>query len=193
MWDIAWYIPVLIFIARIGDVSIGTVRTVFVISGYRKIAVILGFFEVLIWVVAVGGVMKYLPNPFAVVAYAGGYATGILIGMMVEDKIAIGLRMIRVINPDRSVDVAAILRGHGFRVTRIEGSGQNGPVEISFLVVARKRLNEVRATISGLAPGAFMTIERVDRADGAVPVNSTGTPESRFNRGFMERLLPLRK
>lgn len=189
----AWYIPLLIFVARIGDVSIGTVRTVFVISGYRKIAVILGFFEVLIWVLAVGGVMKYLPNPFAVFGYAGGYAAGILIGMMVEDKIAIGLRMIRVINPDPGVDVATILREHGFRVTRVEGSGQSGPVEVSFLVVQRKRLSEIRHTIGELAPRAFITIERVDRADGAVPVNSAAQPESRFNRRFIERLMPVRK
>lgn len=188
-----WFIPLLIFVARIGDVSIGTVRTVFVISGYRKTAVILGFFEVLIWVLAVGGVIKHLPNPFAVIGYAGGYAAGILVGMTVEDRIAIGLRMIRVINPDPSVDVAAMLRDLGHKVTRLDGSGQKGPVEVSFLVVLRRRVPEIRALLSERAPAAFITIERVDRADGAVPVNSPAQPESRFNRRFVERLMPVRK
>ncbi|MEQ8850399.1 MAG: DUF5698 domain-containing protein [Phycisphaerales bacterium] len=188
-----WYIPIMIFVARIGDVSIGTVRTVFVISGYRKISVVLGFFEVLIWVLAVGGVIKYLPNPFAVIGYAGGYATGILVGMLIEDKIALGLRMIRVINPDSGVNVAAQMRERGFRVTRVEGSGQNGPVEVSFLVVPRRRVPELRQIIAELAPRAFITLERVDRTDGAVPVNSTSQPDSRFNRRFFERLMPVRK
>ena len=188
-----WFIPLLIFIARIGDVSIGTVRTVFVISGYRKVAVVLGFFEVLIWVMAVGGVMKYLPNPWAVIGYAGGYATGILVGMTVEDKIALGLRMIRVINPDQDTHVANLLRDRGFRVTRIDGSGQRGPVEVSFLVIPRKRLGELRDIIAELAPRAFITVERVDRADGVVPVNTPGNPESRFKRHFIERLMPVRK
>ncbi len=189
----AWYIPLLIFVARIGDVSIGTVRTVFVISGYRKISVVLAFFEVLIWVLAVGGVFKYLSNPLAVIGYAGGYAAGILVGMTIEDKIALGMRMLRVINPDNDVDVAAILRERGYRVTRVEGSGQKGPVEVSFMVVPRKRVPELRAMIADLAPRAFITLERVDHTGGSVPVNSTGQPESRFNRRFYERLMPVRK
>lgn len=187
-----WYLPILIFVARICDVSVGTLRSVFVISGYRKIAVILGFFEVLIWVLAVGGVLKHLTNPFAVIAYAGGYAAGIMVGMTVEDRIALGLRMIRVINPDQGVHVATLLRQHGFRVTRLEGSGQKGPVEVSFLVIPRKKLPEVRALLSEHAPAAFVTVERVDRAGGAVAVNGVDLPESRFGRGFFERL-PVRK
>lgn len=188
-----WYIPILIFLARICDVSLGTVRTVFVVSGYRRLSVVLGFLEVLIWVMAIGGVMKNLTEPLAVIAYAGGYATGILVGMTVEDKIAIGLRMIRVINPDPDVHVAALLRERGIRTTRIEGSGQNGPVEVSFTVVRRKRVPEIRRILLEHAPKAFITIERVDRADGAVPVNGPEQPESRFNRSFMDRLMPVRK
>ncbi|MFT7600422.1 MAG: hypothetical protein ACI8TP_003364 [Acidimicrobiales bacterium] len=187
-----WYIPILIFLARICDVSIGTLRTVFVVSGYRRLSVVLGFFEVLIWVLAVGGVMQNLSEPLAVVGYAGGYATGILVGMTVEDKMAFGLRMIRVINPDPSVCVATLLRDRGIRVTRIEGSGQKGPVEVSFTVVRRKRVPEVREILVEHAPEAFITIERVDRADGSVPVNGPEQPESRFTRSFMDRLTPVR-
>ena len=190
-----WFVPFLIYFARICDVSIGTVRTVFVVSGYRKISVLLGFFEVLIWVFAVGGALKYLPNPFAVIGYAGGYATGILVGMMVEDKLAVGLRMIRIINPDPAVHVADLLRDKGLRVTRIEGSGQKGPVEVSFSVIQRKRVPEIRELLREHAPASFITVERVDRADSASvsPVNVPENPESRFKRTFVERLMPVRK
>lgn len=188
-----WYIPLLIFLARVCDVSVGTIRSVFVISGYRKVAVVLGFFEVLIWVLAVGGVLKHLTNPFAVIAYAGGYATGIMLGMTVEDRIAIGLRMIRVINPDQGVNVSTLLREQGYRVTRIEGSGQKGPVEVSFLVIQRKKLAEVRGLLAEHAPGAFVTVERVDRADAAVPGQGVESPEFRTSRRFIDRLMPVRK
>lgn len=188
-----WYIPLLIFVARICDVSIGTMRTVFVVSGYRKVSVILGFFEVLIWVMAVGGVMKHLGNPFAVAGYAGGYATGILVGMTIEDKLAVGMRMIRVINPNPEVHVASLLRERGVRVTRIDGHGRNGPVEVSFSVVKRRKVPVIRQLLAEKAPQSFITIERVDRADGAVPVNGVENPESRFSRRFRERLMPVRK
>lgn len=190
-----WFVPILIFVARICDVSIGTVRTVFVVSGYKKVSVMLGFVEVLIWVLAVGGVMKYLTNPLAVIGYAGGYATGILVGMTVEDRIAVGLRMIRVINPDSEVHVADMLREKGLRVTRIEGSGQKGPVEVSFSVIQRRRVPEIRTLLREHAPAAFITVERVDRADGAIqsPENTPENPESRFKRTFLERLMPVRK
>jgi uncharacterized protein YebE (UPF0316 family) len=185
-----WWIPFLIYAARICDVSIGTVRSVFVISGYRKVAVILGFFEVIIWVLAVGWALKHISHPTALIGYAGGYASGILIGMTVEDRVAMGLRMIRVINPDPEVHVAAVMRERGFRVTRLDGSGQKGPVEVSFMVIKRRRLGEVKAMLAELAPEAFITVERVDRADGGSAGGNLG--ESRFGRRVWERVLPVR-
>ena len=76
-----WYIPLVIFAARVGDVSIGTVRTIMMINGSRLGSAILGALEVTIWVLAVGGVLKYLPNPWAVLGYAAGFGTGVFVGM----------------------------------------------------------------------------------------------------------------
>jgi len=164
--DIAWYIPPLIFAARICDVSLGTFRMVLVIANHRYLAAMLGFFEVIIWALAVGGVIKYLSDPVAIVAYAGGFATGTLVGMIIEDRIALGYRVVQVINADPSISVTNSLRARGYRATRLEGAGRDGPVEIAHSVIRRRSLREIVAIVNTLAPEAFVTIERADRPKG---------------------------
>lgn len=177
----AWYIPLLIFGARICDVSLGTMRMMLVVSGHRYISAALGFFEVIIWVFAVGNAIKYLSYPLAVLGYAGGFATGVIVGMFIENRLAFGLRMVRVISTEKDSDVAAHLREAGYRVTRLDGSGKTGPVEISFMVVRRRKLDEVRRLIEEAAPNAFVTVERVDRASGELEPRSMRRP------GFMSK------
>lgn len=184
----AWYIPLLIFCARICDVSIGTVRTMLVIAGHRFISAILGFLEVIIWVLAVGGALAYLTNPFALMGYAGGFATGVLIGMTIEERLALGYRMVRVISTRSDLDVSASLREKGYRVTRVDGRGRSGPVEIAFLVVRRKRLQEVMNILTEVNPEAFITIERVDRPSGGDFIT-----DSRWGRPIVQRFFPTRK
>src|SRR5690606_24011260 len=87
MSDMPWFIPILIFFARICDVSIGTVRTILVLGGYRITSALLGAIEVVNWVLAVGGAIRYLTEPSALIAYAGGFATGVLVGMTIEEKL----------------------------------------------------------------------------------------------------------
>lgn len=162
------YIPVLIFCARICDVSLGTMRMILVISGSRWLAAVLGFFEVIIWALAVGGMIRFLTEPFALMAYAAGFACGTLVGIRIEERIAMGFRLVRVINSDMSLHVSEALREQGgFRVTRIEGSGRGGPVEIAFLVVKRRDLRRSLEMVQEIAPDAFITVERADRATGA--------------------------
>lgn len=166
--DIAWYIPILIFLARVIDVSIGTVRTIMVIGGMRFIASVLGFVEVCVWALAVGGMVSYLPNPFAILAFAGGFATGSYVGMMIESKMALGYRIVRVINSKPEHDVAGQLRKNGYKVTRLDGSGMNGPVEIAFTAIKRRRLPETLELVRTIAPEAFVSVERAERAEGLV-------------------------
>mgnify|MGYP001128075508 CR=1 FL=1 len=162
-----WYIPFLIFGARCLDVPLGTVRMIFVINGHRYAAATLGFFEVAIWALAVGGVISNLSNPFALFAYAGGFAAGTLLGMIIEERIALGWRVIRVINAKIDPGIAGTLRQNGYRVTRLDGTGRDGPVEIAFMVVKRKSLQSALALVKDLAPEAFVTVERADRAEQA--------------------------
>ncbi len=164
--DIAWYIPPLIFSARVFDVSLGTIRMVLVIANHRYLAAVLGFFEVLIWAMAVGGVIKYLDNPFALVCYAGGFAAGTLVGMIIEDRIALGYRVVQIINRDPELRVAESLRSKDYRVTRLEGAGRDGPVEIAQAVIRRRHLQRVLGLVNSIAPEAFVTIERADRPSG---------------------------
>lgn len=167
MPDIAWYIPVLIFFARICDVSIGTMRMIFVIAGWRYRAAALGFLEVLIWALAIGGLVHALDHPVVLVSYAGGFAAGNLIGMAIEQKLALGIRVVRVINRHIEIDLPGALREHGYRVTRLAGEGKDGPVEVSFAVVKRRALPELLRLIERHAPEAIVTVERAEHASEA--------------------------
>jgi uncharacterized protein YebE (UPF0316 family) len=180
--DMPWYIPLVIFFARICDVSIGTVRTMLLTQGVRGWAAVLGFLEVTIWVLAVGGVMQHLGNPLALLGYAGGFATGTLVGMHIEAWLALGYRMVRVINPDRTVSVSERLRERDFRVTMIQGQGLKGPVEIAFAVVQRRDLRSILKAVQEVAPAAFVTVERADHAAGSMFLrdgSANGRPEAR--------------
>jgi len=185
----AWYIPLLICGARIFDVSIGTVRMILIIAGYRWTAAGLGFIEVIVWVLAVGGVVKYLSNPWAIIAYGGGFALGTLLGMSIEDRMAIGYRTIRVINSERELDLSTALRSNGMRATRVEGSGRDGPVEIAFITVRRRHLRESLRRIQEVAPHAFFTVERADRAEGP----EFHTVEAHWSQRLWMRFAMLRK
>lgn len=169
LWEISWYISVLIFFARICDVSISTCRTMLVIAGHRTIAVFLGFFEVLIWVIAAKFALDYLTSPFALMSYAGGFSAGVGIGMWLEQRIALGFRMVQVISPTTEAAVSSALREHGYHVTRVEGMGRHGAVEVAYSVIRRKKLEEFRQTVATIAPKAFMTVERVDTVSGGNP------------------------
>lgn len=185
-----WYIPLLIFLARVCDVSLGTLRTLLMITGHRFLAVVLGIAEVTIWILAVGGVMNYLSYPMAVVGYAGGFGVGVLAGMMLEEKLALGYRMVRVISnlPTAdlpTVDLSGLLRAEGYRVTCVDGSGMSGPVEIAFMVIRRKQLSHVRKILKEHAPEAFYSIERVDTAQNP----HTVTMDSRFSKSLLGQIV----
>lgn len=180
-----WVIPLLIFVARIFDVSIGTFRMIMVISGQRMVSAVLGFVEVLIWVLAVGSAVEHLSNPAAVVAFAGGFATGTLVGMTIENRLALGYRVIRVINPLPDLDLAGTLRGQGYTATRLDGHGRDGPVEIVFLPVRRKSVTELLDRIAAVTPDAFLSVERAERVSGFVPlagIRSEGFSLGRFGQ-----------
>lgn len=187
--EMAWYIPLLIFVARIADVSIGTVRMILVVSGARYLSAALGAIEVIIWILAVGGAIKFLHNPYALAAYATGFATGVLVGMEIESRIALGFRVVRVINSNLAVSVTQHLRAQDFRVTRVEGSGRDGPVEIAFTVVRRRRLKAALAAVNQVAPNAFVTIERADRPVGGNLANPVEAPILRPERRLLFSLM----
>jgi uncharacterized protein YebE (UPF0316 family) len=186
--EMAWYIPILIFFARICDVSIGTVRTILVIGGHQWISASLGFFEVIIWVLAIGGVITYLTNPFALLGYAGGFAAGVFVGMFIENRIALGYRVIRIISHDLNVNMSNQLRQRGYTVTRLDGSGREGPVEFAFMVVKRREVTKVQRDLAQIDPKAWMSVGQADR-----PSTAALSPDSRFARKLWNWGASLRK
>ena len=183
MPDIAdWMIPLLVFAARICDVSIGTVRMIMVISGHRLASAVLGFLEVLIWVLAVGGVVGNLSDPFTVLAFAGGFATGTLVGMTIENRLAIGFRVVRVINQAPELGLAGVLRESGYTATRIDGHDRTGPAEIVFVPVRRRNVPALLERVAQVAPEAFLSVERAERVSGFVPVAGTRIDRSPWGR-----------
>jgi len=153
--------PLLIFLARICDVSIGTMRIIFVSKGKKYIAPILGFFEVLIWITAISKIMQNLDNYINYVAYAAGFATGNFIGMIIEEKLAMGIQMIRVFTYHNGADLVQRLNAKGFGATSIEAHGAKEKVHLIYTIVKRNELPEVLDVIEKFNPKAFYTIEDV--------------------------------
>ncbi len=154
-------IPALIFLARICDVSIGTMRIIFVSKGKKNIAPILGFFEVLIWITAISKIMQNLDNYINYVAYAAGFATGNFVGMMIEEKLAMGIQMIRVFANERGRDLVQILNSNGFGATSVEAHGAKEKVHLVYSIVHRHELANALELINEFNPKAFFTIEDV--------------------------------
>lgn len=157
-----WFIvPLLIFCARICDVSINTIRVIFMLSGKRYLATLLGFFESGIWLLAISQILQNVSSWVSYVAYAGGFATGIFVGMKIEEKLAIGKVILRIITSKNALPLVSILREKGYGVTYIDAYGSEGPVNILFTVANRKTLQELHELINEYNPGAFYTVESV--------------------------------
>jgi uncharacterized protein YebE (UPF0316 family) len=177
MSDISFYtwigLPLLIFIARVVDVSLGTLRIIFTARGRRYLAPLLGFVEVFIWIVIVSQITRQASNLLAYLAYAAGFAAGNYVGIWIENRLAIGTLIIRAILPDEGVmatDLAATLHQAGYGVTRVAGTGANGPVQLIYTVIRRKDLAQVSALIRQTHPRAFLTVEELRSvAEGIFP------------------------
>lgn len=153
--------PLLIFLARICDVSIGTLRIIFVSKGKRNIAPFLGFFEVLIWITAISKIMQNLDNYVNYIAYAAGFATGNFVGMIIEEKLAMGILMIRVFAHERGSELVQTLNGNGYGATVVQAAGAREKVDLIYTIVHRNELGNVLNLINGFNPNTFYTIEDV--------------------------------
>lgn len=158
----AWVvIPFLIFLARIMDVSIGTVRLIFISRGFKYLAPLVGFFEVLIWLLAIGQIMQNLSNPMCYISYAGGFAAGNFIGMWIVEKLSLGTVLIRVITNKDSTELIESLRQADYGITNIDGQGKFGKVQVVFTIVARSEVDSVIELVKKFNPKAFYTIEEI--------------------------------
>lgn len=156
----AWVIlPLLIFAARICDVTLGTLRIIFVSRGKKLLAPLLGFFEVSIWLLAISQIMQNLNNPVCFLAYAGGFAMGNFVGILIEDKLAMGILVIRIFLVKGDQGMKGRLHDAGFGVTAIDAHGMSGDVEILYTIIKRRDLARVVSIIEGCQSNVFYSVE----------------------------------
>lgn len=157
----------LIFGLRICDVSIGTLRVVLLVAGRRGPATVLAFLESVIWVFAASKVFASLAgHPEKMLAYAAGYACGTLVGMTVEQYLAIGQQLVRVITRRSEVNMKELLAAEGFGVTSFRGEGVGGPVEELLIAIPRRRRKHLLQLVHQIDPKAFVTVEPVTQILG---------------------------
>jgi uncharacterized protein YebE (UPF0316 family) len=154
-------LPLFIFLARIVDVSLGTLRIIFVTKGMRRVAPLIGFFEVFIWLLAISRIMQNLDNWVCYVAYAAGFASGNLIGMLIEEKLAIGHEMIRVITRKDATNLIDELRETGHGVTWVNAKGVEGDVAVLYIIARRSMIHGVLDLINKHNPRALYTVEAI--------------------------------
>lgn len=158
-------LPLLIFSARVCDVSLGTIRIIFISKGLKYLAPLIGFFEVLIWLLAMGQIMQNLTNVYYYLFYAGGFATGNYIGILLEEKLSIGNVAIRIIVKRDAKKLISVLREHHYGVTVMDGEGVKGPIKIIFTVTPRHNIFNVIQMVKQYNPSAFYSIEDIRYAN----------------------------
>jgi len=185
-----WLIlPFLIFIARVIDVTLGTVRVIFVSKGLKYLAPIVGFWEVLIWLLAIGQIMKNLSNPVCYVAYAGGFAMGNYVGIIIAERLSLGVVLLRVVTQKDAFELVHSLSSAEYGVTSVDGQGAQGKVNIIFTIVPRKEVKNVVELVKRFNPKAFYTIEEVGFVEkGIFPMR-----KGRRIGGYKSMFRPFRK
>ena len=154
-------IPLLIFTARIFDVSLGTVRIILIAKGYKTFAPVIGFFEVFIWVLAISRVMQNLDNWVCYIAYAGGFAMGNNVGLLIDEKLALGYELVRIITKTEADKLVKVLRDEGYGTTQVKASGSEGEVAVIYVIINRKKQKPVIKLIRKFNPKALYTIEDI--------------------------------
>jgi len=180
-----WVIlPGLIFLARMMDVTLGTLRNVFISRGFRNIVPIVGFFEVLIWLISIKQIMQHLDNPLCYAGFAGGFAAGTYVGLKIERRLALGTQVLRIITNQNWQEMADALQKENLGVTLIDGHGSKGPVKIILTIVKRKDIDKVQRVINLQNPNAFYSIEDVRVAKQGVFPKAGSTRTIDYIRGI---------
>jgi uncharacterized protein YebE (UPF0316 family) len=156
----AW-IPLLIFGLRATDLTIATFRMLLMLRGQRFTVWVLAFLQANLFVVGVSGVLSNLDQPLNLLAYAAGFATGNVLGIWIESKIAPGHSLLRIVSPDMGIALTEFLREKGLGVTEVSGRGRDGTVSFLLCNVPRRRINRIRQLIIDMDPLSFITVEHV--------------------------------
>jgi uncharacterized protein YebE (UPF0316 family) len=158
----AWLSALGIFLVRVLSIALDTVRMISVLRGKKVIAWVLGVATSMLFVLSIGWVMSDLSNPLKIVAYSVGFATGTVVGMNLEKKMAMGHMFLTVISSSRGAELAEALRNAGYAVTEIPARGKDGMVSMLELGVERKDMPKIQSMITGIDPDAFITSRDIE-------------------------------
>ena len=150
-----------IFALRVVDMSLDTIRVLFVMRGKKIIVWVLGFLQSLVFVIAITTVLSHLDNMLNVFGYAAGFATGNVAGMIIEGRLAVGHIHLTVISPARGSKVVETIRGAGYGVTEVAARGKDGTVTILYCNILRKDMDNVETIIMEADPQAFVTADDI--------------------------------
>ncbi|KUK70373.1 MAG: hypothetical protein XD89_0418 [Anaerolineae bacterium 49_20] len=156
-----WWGALIIFVLRVVNITMDTLRIMLTMRNMKWISWILGFFETILFVIAMGAVLDNLDNVLYIVAYAAGFATGNVVGMEIEKRLALGYSQISIISRAHGPEIAKALREHDFAVTEIPAQGKDGTVLLLHCSVQRKKVGEVQKAILDVDPNAFLTVEDI--------------------------------
>jgi uncharacterized protein YebE (UPF0316 family) len=159
MYELNWLLIILVFFARIADVSLGTLRIIYINKGKRMLAPLLGFFEVFIWIVVVSQLVRSVSSLAGYLAYAAGFAAGNYIGIAIESRLAIGTLIVRAIVTGETEKLIQSLKDAGYGVTYFDAHGANGPVTVIYSVINRKELMDIVELLHDRNPHIFYTVE----------------------------------
>jgi len=150
---------IIIFLLRLADQSLGTMRALLVAKNKPIYAALIGLVESAIWIVAISQVVKDIDDPVLIGSYAAGFAAGTILGSYIERLVGVGNIVVRVFCPANSASVAGTLREKGYGVTIIDGQGKDGPVKIYLCVIPRRKLSSVLDMIREINPDSFITTD----------------------------------
>lgn len=169
-------LPLMIFVAEMCVVTLGTMRIIFLSRGRRYLAPVLGFFEIVIWLFAIGQIMRNLNSVGCYIAFAGGFTCGNLLGVLLERALALGTVVIRIITSKDAELLVARLHAAGFGVTTLDGLGATGPVKVVLTVLPRRQLPAITAMIQAIDPKMFYSIDDIQSSSEGIFPRSTSRP-----------------
>ena len=154
-------IGIVVFLARILDVSIGTIRTIVTVQGRSAIAFVLAFFEITIWILVASAVINQVrEQPILIVFYAFGYATGNVVGIAIEKKLAFGIIILKILTRNAGGEIAEYLRQKGQPVTVFTGEGMKGPVNELYVACRRRDLKWILPAVKKFDDKLFYIVEQ---------------------------------
>jgi len=178
-------LPLLIFCSRTCDVTLATLRNIFLSRNIKKIVPVIGFFEVLIWLLAVSSIIKNLNNVMCYIAFAGGYSMGIFVGIRIEERLALGMQLVRVITNKSNKALIDALHSANLGVTEIDAQGSMGPVKVLLIIIKRKDMANVIEMVNLHHGSSFFTVEDIRKVEqGIFPMKAGESKLEYFKRIF---------